>query len=100
MTIEFLDDRRIPSRPARAVQLTLVSGFLGFRLGIVSLIMIQPSSAQPLDASLLTAPSIQLSDVERGRRADAARLQALADRWLSEGCTLTDPRNLGSVGEG
>ena len=88
--IEFLDDHTPRSRSTPALRPTLVSGFLGFLLGIAPLIAIVPSIDQPQNAYPL-APSGQLSSVERGRRADAARLQGQADRWLSEACNLIDP---------
>ncbi|HET9561363.1 MAG TPA: hypothetical protein VFP01_04620 [Propionibacteriaceae bacterium] len=89
--IEFLDDHSPRSRSTPALRVTLVSGFLGFLLGIAPLIAIVPSIDQPQDAYPLAAPSGQLSSVERGRQADAARLQGQADRWLSEACNLSDP---------
>lgn len=89
--IEFLDDHAPRSRSTPALRPTLVSGFLGFLLGIAPLIAAVPSMNQPQDAYPLAAPSGQLTSVERGRQADAARLQGQADRWLSEGCNLTHP---------
>ena len=89
--IEFLDDHAPRSRSTPALRQTLVSGFLGFLVGIAPLIATVPSMNQPQDAYPLAAPSGQLTSVERGRQADAARLQGQADRWLSEGCNHTDP---------
>jgi len=66
-------------------------GSWAFLLGIAPLIAIVPSIDQPQDAYPLAAPSGQLSSVERGRRADAARLQSQADHWLSQTCNRTDP---------
>jgi hypothetical protein len=80
--IEFLDDHAPRSRSTPALRPTLVSGFLGFLLGIAPLITTVPSMNQPQDAYPLAAPSGQLTSVERGRQAD---------RWLSEGCNLTHP---------
>jgi hypothetical protein len=97
MTIEFLDSHATGSRPAYAQLLPLVSGLLGFMLGFAPLIATLPLHDQPQGALPIAAPSRQLSDVERGRQADAARLQGLSDRWVSEGCRLIDPRNLGSA---
>ena len=65
--IEFLDDHSPRSRSTPALRVTLVSGFLGFLLGIAPLIAIVPSIDQPQDAYPLAAPSGQLSSVERGR---------------------------------
>jgi hypothetical protein len=88
--IEFLDDHPPRTRSTPALRLTLVSGFLGLLLGIAPLIAIVPSIDQPQDAYPLAAPGGQLSSVERGRQADAARLQGLADRWLSQTRNLTE----------
>ena len=89
--IEFLDSHPSRSRSTPALRPTLVSGLLGFLLGIAPLIVTVPSSDQPQDAYPLTTPNDQLSSLERGRQADAARLQGQADRWLSETCRLTAP---------
>jgi hypothetical protein len=83
--IEFLESHPSRSRSTPARRPTLVSGLLGFLLGIAPLIATVPSSDQPQDAYPLTTPNGQLSSLERGRQADAARLQGQADRWLKRG---------------
>jgi len=64
--IEFLDDHPPRTRSTPALRLTLVSGFLGFLLGIAPLIAIVPSIDQPQDAYPLAAP--ERPAVERGAR--------------------------------
>ena len=88
--IDFLDNHPPRPRSTPAQRAALASGFLGFLLGIAPLIAIVPSIDQLQNAYPLAAPSGQLSSVERGRQADAARLQGQADRWLSEACNLID----------
>jgi hypothetical protein len=91
MTIEFLGKDPVHSRPSSAPLPMLVSAVLGFLLGIALLIAIRPAINEPYDVNPVAAPSGPLSGVERGRQADAARLEALADRWVSDNCGHTDP---------
>ena len=86
MTIELLGKDPIHSRPSSAPLPMLISAVLGFLLGIALLIAIN----EPYDVNPVAVPSGQLSGVERGRQADAARLEALADRWVSDNCGPTD----------
>jgi hypothetical protein len=50
------------------------------------MIVMQPSTAQSPEADPLAAPSAEVSNVERGRQADAARLEGVADRWINQNC--------------
>jgi len=84
MATEFLDDHPTGSR-SRVFPM-LISGLLGFLLGNASLIAAMPTTDFVLDAHPLAAPSAEPWSVERGRQADAARLEGLADRWVSENC--------------
>jgi hypothetical protein len=88
--IEFLDNHPLQPRSTPALRATLSVGSLGFLLGIAPVIAIVLPIDQPQVAWPLGTPSGQLSSVERGRQADAARLQGLADRWLSQTCNLTE----------
>ncbi len=90
MATEFLDDHPTGSRPP--VLPMLVSGLLGFLLGSASLIAAMPTTDFAQNAYPIAAPSVEPSNLERGRHADAARLEGSADRWVSENCELVDPR--------
>jgi hypothetical protein len=89
MATEFLDDRPVGARPP--VLLALISGLIGFLLGSASLITAMPPTDPAQHVYPLAAPSGGLSSVERGRQADAARFEGLADRWLSQNCGTTSP---------
>jgi hypothetical protein len=84
MATEFLDHHPTGSRP-RVVPM-LISGLLGFLLGSASLFAPMPMTGSAQKAYPLAPPSVEPSNLERGRQADAARLEGLADRWLSQGC--------------
>ena len=83
MAIENLDSHPARSRPIPVWLHTASSGFLGFLVGVVvSLPGTGPVSGELSEPADPTRPAEQVGDPLRGRRADAARLQGQADRWV------------------
>ena len=84
METKYLDDHQTGSSPR--VLPMLLSGLLGFLLGTALLTAAMSTADFAMDAYAFAAPSLEPSNLERGRQADAARWEGQAYRWLSQNC--------------
>jgi hypothetical protein len=82
MTVEILDTHPMRTPLRSSVPSALTSGLV---VGVIAtLLVVAPTIGPPADAADRPHPvDEQVSELERGRRADMARLQALAGHWAA-----------------